>query len=88
MFDTCREIKNDINIKAGNTTKVMLPAEFLSLSGATGGKHSTGMFSCRPFESRLIKKLRFIPDGINLNLVDLVGFEPMTSRMRTERSPN
>ena len=36
----------------------------LSLSGATGGKHSTGMFSFRPFESlRMqlfqIKKHRF-----------------------------
>ena len=26
--------------------------------------------------------------NLRLNLVDLEGFEPLTSRMRTERSPN
>ena len=28
------------------------------------------------------------PDGAGIFLVDLEGFEPLTSRMRTERSPN
>ena len=28
-----------------------IASDSLSLSGATGGKHSTGMFSFRPFES-------------------------------------
>jgi hypothetical protein len=81
-------------LKKRFSEKLLFPPEFSLFLRARwmrmicGAKATVLHFSGRNWKRPKTQKSREISDFTAFLMVDLEGFEPLTSRMRTERSPS